>query len=103
MTGVQYIPLRSDAKERTGTFLLKMAPGSTYPPHRHPGGEELMVLKGEMSVSGQGMKVGDFLFAPPGSIHEVTSETGCMFLSILPEPLEIIGSKTPREFDEIPS
>lgn len=61
-----------------------------YPKHRHPQGEEVFVLKGEMTVGNQKMKAGDYLYSPPGSVHEASTMEGCVFLTILPQPIEII-------------
>jgi len=88
--GVQYQPLNSDEKERSGTFMIRMAPNTRYPRHRHPGGEEVFVLKGDMTVGDQKMKIGDYLYSPPGSVHEASTVKGCLFLTVLPEPIEII-------------
>ena len=97
--GVTYIPLHADPNERQGTFLLKMAPGIRYPKHRHPGGEEVLILKGDMKIGDRTLKSGDFIYSPPASVHEASTEKGCMFLSILPEPIEIIGASGPVELD----
>ena len=97
--GVQYLPLNADKQERTGTFILRMEPGARYPRHRHPGGEEILLLKGDMMVGERKLKPGDFLYSPPGSIHEASTQGGCMFVSILPKPIDIIGGGQPTEFD----
>ena len=98
--GVEYIPLNTDAEERAGTFLLKMAPNTTYPKHRHPKGEEVLVLKGDMTVGNRTLKAGDFLYSPPGSIHSASTVQGCMFLTSLPEAIQIIPASKGDEIDQ---
>ena len=44
--GVQIHFLHSDAETGQATVLIKMAPGCSYPRHRHKGAEELFILQG---------------------------------------------------------
>ena len=90
--GVEYVALHTDPKEKEGTFLLKMAPGTSYPRHRHPGGEEILMLKGDMIVGDRKMKPGDFLYSPPSSVHDASTEKGCMFMTILPKAVEFVAA-----------
>jgi quercetin dioxygenase-like cupin family protein len=99
VAGVEYVALNADLDDRYGTFLLKMAPKTKYPKHRHPEGEEILMLKGDMTIGGRTMKGGDFLYSPPGSIHEASTENGCMFLTMLPKPIEMISQATGVEGD----
>ena len=89
--GVQYLPLHADEDERAGSFLLKLNPGTSYPRHRHPAGEEIFVMRGEMTVGDRKLKAGDYLYSPPGSVHDANTTDGCLFMSILPKAIEIIG------------
>jgi quercetin dioxygenase-like cupin family protein len=98
--GVQYLALRSDEAERSGTFLLKLAPKTNYPRHRHPAGEEILVLKGDMTIGERTLKGGDFLFSPPGSVHEASTVGGCLFLTMIPKPIEMLASSSQEEYDE---
>jgi anti-sigma factor ChrR (cupin superfamily) len=102
LEGIQYLPLRTDVDERKGTFLFRMPPGTTYPRHRHPAGEEILVLKGEMSAGERKLKAGDFLYSPPASVHELTTKEGCVFLEILPEPMQVLSTATTEEIESIP-
>src|SRR5262245_49652090 len=71
--------LRVDAASgRPPTFLLKFAPGSSYPNHIHPAGEEVFVLEGEVRFGPNQLKAGDYLYTPPGAMHPVYSKTGCV-------------------------
>jgi len=80
--GVSVKILRFDGEsKRPPTFLLKFDAGSSYPNHRHPAGEEIYVLEGE---------VRDYLYAPPSSTHSAFSKTGCVMLFVVPEEVEIL-------------
>ena len=90
--GIWVKALRVDeATERAPTFLLKFAPGASYPEHSHPAGEEAFVLEGEVSFSARHLEAGDYLYTPPGGVHSVRSETGCVLLFIVPEEVKILG------------
>lgn len=98
--GVDYLVLNADPAEKFGTFLLRMAPNTKYPKHRHPGGEEVLLLKGDMMLGDRKMKPGDFVYSPPASIHTASTVAGCMFLTLIPKPVELIVGASMGEFDE---
>jgi quercetin dioxygenase-like cupin family protein len=100
ITGLEYIPLHTDVKEKQGSFLFRMAPKAVFPRHRHPAGEELFVFRGDLSAGERKLKAGDFLYSPPGSIHELSTETGCLFLTIVPEAIRTIPASSGTELDE---
>jgi anti-sigma factor ChrR (cupin superfamily) len=63
------------------TTLVRLAPGSVYPAHRHRDIEEIYLLDGELTISGVAMQPGDYCRAEPDSVHEDTySEHGCTFI-----------------------
>src|SRR5215471_636996 len=66
VTGVFVKVLRFDKETgRAPTILLKFDPGATYPAHNHPGGEEVFVIEGDISLGKDDLNVGDYLFTPP--------------------------------------
>jgi anti-sigma factor ChrR (cupin superfamily) len=68
------------ADEATGMvgMLVKLAPGTEYPPHTHAGLEELHMLEGELLVNDKKLSAGDYLRSEPGTAdRRVWSETGC--------------------------
>jgi quercetin dioxygenase-like cupin family protein len=69
---------------------LRFEPGAVFPAHDHPAGEEVFVLEGEVRIGAHLMKPRDYLYAPPGCIHAVSSKTGCVFHVTLPKPVVII-------------
>jgi quercetin dioxygenase-like cupin family protein len=88
--GVAYRMLREAAEKNAGTFLVKMEPGTSYPPHLHPGGEEVYVVAGSMRVGPERLSAGDYLFTPPGGYHDADTVEGCTFLVVLPSPVEFL-------------
>ena len=89
--GISVIPLRYDeTKQRSTTILLKFEPGATYPYHNHPGGEEIFVLSGEVTIENVTLSEGDYLYTPVNFKHAVTSRTGCTMLFVIPEEVEIL-------------
>lgn len=91
LPGVSYKILREGARRGAGTFLIRLEPGTSYPAHVHPGGEEVWVVEGAMRVGGDELVEGDYLYTPPGGAHAAESRDGCLFLVVLPEPIEILG------------
>jgi quercetin dioxygenase-like cupin family protein len=96
VTGVAVKALRFDeATGRAPTILLKFEPGATYPPHNHPGGEEIYVLEGDIRLGKERLQAGDYLYTAPDNGHAVRSEGGCVVLVIVPEDVEILGRPRP--------
>ena len=78
MEGLQVVPLSEFGGEHTA--LVCWQPGTRFQPHRHYGGEEILVLKGvfqdEFGDYGPGM----WLRSPHLSMHQPFSEPGCTIL-----------------------
>lgn len=83
-TGVEGIEVRSlfvDPANNRMTALFRMAPGTSYIPHRHDGVEECYVVEGDLRVGDVVMRAGDYQHAAEGSIHgEQSTENGCVLL-----------------------
>jgi quercetin dioxygenase-like cupin family protein len=76
--GISCKLLATDRARQRVSMLVRLAPGTDYPPHRHAGVEELHMLDGELIVDGQTFHPGDYRRAEPGALdHRVWSETGC--------------------------
>jgi len=70
--------LATDAKQNRVSMLVRLAPGTDYPPHRHAGMEELHLLHGELMVDEKKLNPGDYIKAEADTVdHRVWSETGC--------------------------
>ena len=79
--GIEIKPLFVDPAQRRVSMLVRMAAGTSYPPHRHAASEECFVVSGELQVGGRILYAGDFQAAPQGSLHGVQStEKGCVLL-----------------------
>jgi anti-sigma factor ChrR (cupin superfamily) len=76
--GISCQMLATDEDRHRVTLLVRLAPGTGYPPHRHGGVEELYMLAGELIVDDQTYRPGEYRRADPGTVdHRVWSETGC--------------------------
>jgi len=95
VSGVYVKVLRFDSSARRApTILLKFDPGSTYPGHIHPGGEEIFVLEGDIRLGKDRLHAGDYLYTAPGNIHAVQSEAGCVVLVSVPEEVQKFQRKS---------
>jgi RNA polymerase sigma factor (sigma-70 family) len=70
--------LATDSERDRVSMLVRLAPGTDYPPHRHAGVEELHLLEGELWIDDRKLCPGDSNRAETGtSDQRVWSETGC--------------------------
>jgi anti-sigma factor ChrR (cupin superfamily) len=76
--GISVKLLATDMEKRSVSMLVRLAPGTEYPPHRHYGVEELHLLQGELMIDQKKLYPGDYIRAEAGTVdHRVWSETGC--------------------------
>lgn len=81
--GISCKVLSTDKEADRVSMLVRLAPNTAYPPHRHAGLEELYLLEGELWIEDRLLEPGDYNCAEPGTAdHRVFSETGCMCLLI---------------------
>lgn len=81
LPGVEIKPLFFDAATGTTTSLVRMAPGATYPSHRHAGHEHCYVLEGDLVFSDHTLHAGDYEVNGPSTSHSsVTTHVGCLLL-----------------------
>jgi anti-sigma factor ChrR (cupin superfamily) len=59
------------------TSLVRYAPDSSFTPHQHELGEEILVLDGVFQDEHGQYPAGTYLKNPPGSGHTPFTETGC--------------------------
>jgi quercetin dioxygenase-like cupin family protein len=75
--------LATDRKRHVVSMLVRLAPGATYPAHRHAGVEELHLLDGELWIDDRKLIPGDYYHGAPGTADDrVWSETGCTCLLV---------------------
>lgn len=60
------------------TSVVRYQPGSTFPSHPHPEGEEILVLEGVFSDQQGDWPAGTYLLNPEGFEHAPFSESGCL-------------------------
>jgi anti-sigma factor ChrR (cupin superfamily) len=76
--GISVKVLATDLERHRVSMLVRLAPGTDYPPHTHAGVEELHLLQGELWIDDRKLFPGDYNRAEPGtSDARVWSETGC--------------------------
>ena len=74
--GIERLSLHAFGAEHTE--LIRLAPGAAAPQHRHAGGEECLVLEGELIDDDGRYPAGTWLRLPVGSSHAPRSGTGCL-------------------------
>lgn len=79
--GVQRKPLeREQAESGHTSSIVRFAPGSHFPRHLHPRGEEILVLEGVFSDEFGDYPTGTYIRNPPGSGHSPFTNPGCTLL-----------------------
>lgn len=89
--GVQWKKLRFDSTTGESAVLLRFEPGAAYDAHRHPAGEQYLVLEGSLTDHGQTWGQGSYVCHAPGSVHRPSSPTGCLLFVTLGGPIEVLG------------
>ena len=67
------------------TLLLRFEKGVVGAAHTHPGGEELFVVSGDITVGDQRLGAGDYLYTPPDGVHEAVAHEPTVLLLQLPK------------------
>lgn len=77
--GVQRKRLWLEGPKEAGrvTSVVRYAPGSRFPSHPHPQGEEILVLRGVFSDESGDHPAGTYLLNPEGYEHAPYSAEGC--------------------------
>jgi hypothetical protein len=76
--GISCQLLATDPDQHRVSMLVRLAPGTDYPAHRHGGTEELYMLHGTLRVDEDAFAPGDYRRAPAGTVdRRVWSDTGC--------------------------
>jgi anti-sigma factor ChrR (cupin superfamily) len=79
--GISCKLLSADLEQNRVSMLVRLAPGTHYPSHRHDDAEELHLLHGELIIDDKTFRPGDYRRAEPGTVdHRVWTETGCTCL-----------------------
>jgi len=86
---VENLALHSYGSEEV--MMFRLAPGASVPRHGHDGGEELLVLEGELADEHGRYPAGSWLRSPPGTRHAPFSDTGCLIYVKLGHLAEVRG------------
>jgi quercetin dioxygenase-like cupin family protein len=80
--------LSVNRREGYRVVLGRLAPGGSFPRHRHATGpEQMFIVSGDLVTEGRVLRAGDYLHAQPGTDHQpLLSPHGCVALII--EPVE---------------
>ncbi len=68
----------NEVQEHPVTMLTRFDPGGFFPPHGHPGGEEILLLQGNFEDEAGLYTPGTYMLNPEGFIHRPYSEAGCL-------------------------
>ena len=91
VAGVSVKPLRRDTATGASTSLVRFEPGTKFPAHNHPAGEEVFVVEGDFTIGPHRLTAGDYLYTPPDEKHAASTERGCLIIVTLPKPVEILS------------
>lgn len=81
MPGVERKMLdRIGSEVARATTIVRFAPGSSFSPHIHDGGEEFLVLEGVFQDEHGDFPAGSYIRNPPTSRHTPASAPGCTIL-----------------------
>lgn len=81
--GIEVRRLALDPAADRVTLEVRMAPGTSYPAHRHGGPEECFVLEGDIQIGDTEMLAGDFQRLEAGSVHpDQSTKAGCRLLIV---------------------
>lgn len=69
---------REFSEKGHATSIVRYNPGTSFAPHSHPNGEEILVLEGTFSDEHGDYKKGSYIRNPPGSMHTPFSIGGCI-------------------------
>lgn len=76
--GISCKLLALDTATERVSMLVRLDPGSEYPPHVHADTEELYLLDGELWINERRLIPGDYHWAEPDTAdRHVSSQTGC--------------------------
>ena len=84
--GVSIKVLYEDKEKGEMTCLLKWAPGTSLPMHKHPEIEQTFVLEGSFYDHDGICRAGEYVWRRVGSFHETHSDEGAVILAIYRKP-----------------
>lgn len=74
------LELRGAAESGRVSSIVRYDPGSRFPAHEHPQGEEILVLEGCFGDEHGSYPAGSYILNPEGFRHAPRSDEGCVLL-----------------------
>lgn len=87
--GIEIYRLYGDGNGGAAAALLRYQPGASVPEHDHLGFEHIFVLSGSQSDCNGEHQRGTLVINPPGTHHNVVSQSGCIVLAIWEKPVSL--------------
>ena len=94
LPGLDYKLLHRDDGRGYTTRLLRFAPGSTYPAHRHGAVEEVFIVAGSVVLNGVTLRAGDYCRSEAGTTETAAfSAEGGMAIIVSSDADEFVGAE----------
>jgi len=87
--GIEIALVYQDERGPAAAFL-RYQPGARVGRHVHEGYEHVLVLRGSQTDAAGRHVAGTLVVNPPGSVHEIVSEDGCLVLVIWEKPVRFV-------------
>ncbi len=79
----------NDTGGRSSVVRLKQ--GSRFPQHAHHGTEEVLILQGRVTIGGEVLDAGDYLFTTPGEEHDVVAVSDALIFVSSQKETPVVG------------
>ena len=73
-----------------GSALLRFRAGARFPKHNHPGGEEVYIVSGKVTIGDQLLQAGDYLWTDANQVHDAKAIEETVFFVSSPRGIEIL-------------
>lgn len=83
---------RVDEEKREVAFFVKASKPVKFPLHSHAGGEEILILEGEVAVDGKVYTAGERIYSEMGSAHEPETPSSCLIFCVTSLDNEILNN-----------
>ena len=79
----------NDTGGRSSVVRLKQ--GSRFPQHAHRGTEEVLILEGRVTIGGEVLDAGDYLFTTAGEEHDVVAVSDALIFVSSQKETPVVG------------
>ncbi len=94
LPGLEFKLLHRDDARGCTTRLLRFAPGSTYPAHRHGATEEVFIVSGSVVLNGVMLRAGDYCRSAAGTTETAAySAEGGMAIIVSSDADEFVNAE----------